>query len=251
MMPNTNVLNPTRAIYSVIGHLCKHPQSLRETEVSLNEKDFSQEFHKVIFSAIHNIAYSNAETTNLNEIDLDNYLASYPQLYKVWEKHGGLIYVRDSIEHANDKTFKLSYERLKKFSLLRHYIENGFDVSDLYNYQSLDLIDQDKGMKTIDKMTVQEIIEHYSLKMMRIRDEFNVGQESKNFKAGDDLDTLLDDLNAEPEFGYPFMNGFYNAIFRGMREQKFMLRSAGTGTGKTRQALADICNVAIDRKSVV
>lgn len=246
MMQNTNILNPPRAIYSVIGNLCKNPQVLRDPEIFLTEKDFAQEFHKIIFSAIYNLAFENAETTRINEIDIDNYLSAYPKLYKIWEKHDGLTYIRDSIEHANADTFKQNYERLKKFALLRHYVENGVDISDLYNYKSLDLKEQDKGMKTIDKMTVQQIIEHYTLKIIKIRDEFNVGQESKNFKAGDDLDTLLEDLNKEPEFGYPFQNGYYNAIFRGMRKGKFMLRSAGTGTGKTRQALADICNVACD-----
>lgn len=242
---NPNVLNPPRSIYSVIGNLCKNPQLLRDPEIVLSDKDFAQEFHKIIFSAIYNMAYESAEVTSINEIDIDNYLAPYSKLYKVWEKHDGLTYIRDSINHANEKTFKPNYERLKKFALLRHYVENGIDISDLYNYSSLDLKEQDEGMKTIDNMSVNQIIEHYSLKIMKLRDEFTVGQESKNFKAGDDLDNLLEELNKDPEFGYPFANGFYNAIFRGMRTKKFMLRSAGTGTGKTRQALADMCNVAI------
>lgn len=243
---NTNVLNPPRAVYSVIGNLCKNPQQLRDPEIYLSEKDFAHEFHKIIFSAIHNLAFSSGDTTKIDEVDIDNYLASYPKLYKIWEKHNGMAYVRDSIEHANPETFKSNYERLKKFALLRHYVENGIDVSDIYDYKSLDLANHDKSMKKLDKMTVQEIIEHYTMKMMNIRDAFRVGQESKDFKAGDDLDTLLEDLNKEPEFGYPFRNGFYNAIFRGMRKTKFMLRSAGTGAGKTRQALADMCNVSCD-----
>lgn len=243
---NIQALIQPRSIYSVIGNLCKDPQQLREPEIVLTDKDFPQEFHKIVFGAIYNLAYDNAETTRITEIDIDNYLASYSQHYKIWEKNNGFGYVRDAIEHANPKTFKSNYERLKKFALLRHYVSHGFDISDLYDFESPDLKVQDDGMKTIDKMNVQQIMEHYSLKMMRIRDEFTVGQESRDFKAGDDLDTLLEDLNKEPEFGYPFKNGFYNAIFRGMRNQKFMLRSAGTGTGKTRQALADVCNVAVD-----
>ncbi|PHE70563.1 DnaB-like helicase C-terminal domain-containing protein [Bacillus wiedmannii] len=246
MTTNPNTLNAPRATYSVIGNLCKNPQSLRDPEIYLSERDFASEFHKIIFSAIHNLAYTSAETNRIDAVDIDNYLAPFTQLYKIWEKHGGLAYISDSIEHANSQTYKANYDRLKKFALLRHYVENGFDVSDLYNHMSPDLKEQEKGMKTIDKMTAQQIIEHYSLKMMKVRDEFNVGQESKNFKAGDDLDSLLDDLNKAPEYGYPFANGFYNTIFRGMRKRKFMLRSAGTGTGKTRQALLDMCTVACD-----
>lgn len=239
-------LNPQRSIFPIVGNLCKNPHLLRDTEIHLSEMDFALEFHKIIFSAIYNLAFSSAETKRIDEVDIDNYLASYPTLYKIWEKHGGFQYVRDSIEHSNEDTFRSNYDRLKKFSLLRFYVSNGVDVSDLYDYHSVDILTMDKGMKTIDSMTVQEIIEHYTVKVLRVRDEFNVGQESRNFVAGDDLDDLLINLNKEPEFGFPFRNGFYNSIFRGMRPGKFMLRSAGTGTGKTRQALADVCNAACD-----
>ena len=44
--------------------------------------------------------------------------------------------------------------------------------------------------------------------------------------------------------GFPFQNGYYNKLFRGMRKGKFLLRSGSTGTGKTRQAIKDMCTVA-------
>ena len=245
-MTSMNALSSPRSTYSVLGNICKNPHLLRESEVHLSDKDFDQEFHKVAFSAINNIAYSGAEATKINEIDIDNYLSAYPKLYKIWEKHNGLSYIRDCMSHANEKTFMSNYKRLKKFSLLRFYIQNGIDISDLFDYKSMDLNEQESGMKTIDKMDIQEIIDHYTMKIINIRDDFDIGQESKDFKAGDELDELLDKLNTEPEMGYPFRNGFYNAVFRGMRRHKFMLRSAGTGGGKTRLALADICNVACD-----
>ncbi|MDW4547485.1 DnaB-like helicase C-terminal domain-containing protein [Bacillus subtilis] len=239
-------LNPTRAVYSVIGSLCKNPHLLRDSEIIITEKDFAHEFHQIVFSSIYNIAYSNYEVTKIDEIDLDNYLASFPQHYKIWEKNDGLSYIRKSIAHANENTFKSSYDRLKKISLLRHYVLNGIDVSDLYNWQSTDLKVRNDGMKKIDSMTVNEIIDHYTIKLSKIKDEFNIGQETKSFMAGDDLDTLLDELDEDPEYGNPFTNKFYNTIFRGKRKTKLMLRSAGTGTGKTRQALADMCNASCD-----
>src|SRR5699024_8161637 len=47
-----------------------------------------------------------------------------------------------------------------------------------------------------------------------------------------------------PDMGFPFQNGYYNKLFRGMRKGKFLLRSGSTGTGKTRQAIKDMCTVA-------
>lgn len=241
-----NALNPTRATYSVIGNLCENPHLLREPEIEIAERDFSQEFHKIVFGAINNLAYSSYETTKISEVDIDNYLAPFPQLYKIWEKHDGMKYVRDSIEHAAADTFRANYSRLKKFSLLRHYVENGIDVSDIFDYKSIDLKVRTDAMKALDKMSTQDIIEHYSLKLMKVKSEFSNAEDTESFMAGDGADDLLEQLNKEPEFGNPFKNGFYNKIFRGKRKTKFMLRSAGTGTGKTRQALADMCNAAAD-----
>lgn len=246
MNENLNTLNPTRAIYSVLGNLCLNPLLLREPDVVISEVDFAQEFHQIAFSAIHNLAFESAEITKINEIDIDNYLSSYPKLYTIWEKHDGLTYIRDSIQHTNPKTFSSNYNKLKKFSLLRHYVNNGIDISDLYDYKSLDISAQEKNMKALEKLSLQDILDHVTMKTIQIKEDFHLETEKKDFRAGEDLDTLLEELNKDPEFGYPFKNQFYNSIFRGMRRTKFMLRSAGTGGGKTRLALADICNVACD-----
>ncbi|MGL5625016.1 DnaB-like helicase C-terminal domain-containing protein, partial [Cetobacterium sp.] len=58
------------------------------------------------------------------------------------------------------------------------------------------------------------------------------------------IDTLLEDLNKKPDYGVGFLNKYFNTIFRGMRFGKLMIKSAGTGIGKTRTALADIAAVS-------
>lgn len=246
MNQELNTLNPPRSVYSVLGNICKNPLLLRETDIILNKEDFAHEFHKITFSAIHNISYESSSISSVNEIDIDNYLSSYPSLYEIWTKHDGLSYVRDSIAHANPKTFISNYNKLKKFSLLRHYVENGIDVSDIFNYKSVDIAEREKSMKELEKYSLQDIIDQITMRMIKVKEDFQFEVEKKDFRAGDDISTLLDRLNKEPEFGYPYRNGYYNAIFRGMRKTKLMLRSAGTGGGKTRLAISDVCNAACD-----
>lgn len=248
MQLNDNVLkhlNPTRSIYSVLGNICKNPRALKDPEIYLGEEDFLQDFHKIVFSAINNIVYSGEEVKSITEIDIDNYIAPHGDLYKIWEDNNGLDYVKKSIEHSNLDTFKLNYDLLKKYSLLRDYYRHGVDIKDIFDYDNVDIKVHNEGKKRIEKMSLEEMVEHFSLKMASLRNKWSISKNSKNFKAGDDLDTLLDELNAEPEFGYPFQNGFYNAIFRGMRPGKFMLRSATTGGGKTRQSIADMCSISV------
>ena len=89
------------------------------------------------------------------------------------------------------QTFKQNYERLKKYSLLRDYHDCGIDISEIYDFQSNDLKAQADGKKKVDKMKLEEIVEHFALKMTELRNKWSISKNSKNFKAGDDLDTLI------------------------------------------------------------
>lgn len=241
MIRSVNPLNSPRATYSVIGNICQNPQLLREPEVDLTQDDFETEFHKVLFSAINNLTYSDMDVKGINEIDIDNYLSEFPQLYKVWSDQEGLSYVHESIKHSNESTFKSNYERVKKFSILRTYEQQGISAADLYNYEDDDLSARQEAMKNLDNMSINQIIEHFTMKVIELREKFHNDEDVRDFTAGDGIDGLLERLTEVPEFGNPFQNGFYNTIFRGKRKNKYMLRSADTGTGKTRQALADMC----------
>ena len=239
-------LNPVRSIFAVLGILCHKPQSVRNPEMPISEDDFFQAFHKNIFTAINNIAYSDSKVEKVSVVDIDNYLAQYPANYKIWEQHNGFEYMTSAFETANVKVYKDNYWRLKKFAMLRDYVKAGVDVSSIYNYNFVDLKEQEQQMKALDKMTIDHMVDHFQLKMLNLRDKWSIGEKRKTFMAGDGLDGLLTRLKEEPEMGYPFRNGFYNAIFRGQRFKKFMLRSAGTGVGKTRFSIGDMTNIAVD-----
>lgn len=233
MNPVEMSLNPTRSIYSTIGNICNNPNFLKNPEIILGPRDFVQEFHKIVFTAINNIAYSSGEVNSITSIDIDNYLSVYPVLYNVWNKNQGVQYVEDAKQHANADTFKSDYDRLKKYSLLRNYVEEGVDVSDIYEYKSTDLKEINESSTKLESMSVNDIIEHYTQKLIKIRDDWNVEEGVvKDFKAGDDLDGLLERLREDPDMGFPFRNGYYNTLFRGKRFGKFLLRSGATGTGK-------------------
>lgn len=238
-------LNPTRSIYSVFGNICNNPDFLKSPETILASRDFVQQFHKIVFIALNNLAYSSIDVNNITPVDIDNYLSSYPVYYKIWDDNDGVRYIDDAKNHANGKIFQQDYERLKKFSLLRNYIEEGFDVSDIYDYKTHDLKEMNESSHKLEEMSTTEIIEHYTQKMNKIREDWNIESgQVLDFKAGDDLDTLLERIQKDPDVGYPFQNGYYNKLFRGMRKGKFLLRSAQTGAGKTRQAIRDMCAVA-------
>lgn len=246
---NFRQLNPTRSVYSVLGNLCANPRALRDPDVHLSEEDFKQDFHKIIFVAINNIVFSGVEITEsfkITEIDIDNALSVNDAGYALWSDNEGITYMKKAIEFSNIDTFRYNYDILKKFTLLRDYTEQGISIAELFDNESNDMITYTKGVKKIETMKLEDIVEHFSLKMTSLRNKWSISKNSKNFTAGDDLESLLDEMDEEPEFGHPFQNGYYNSIFRGMRPGKFMLRSAATGGGKTRQSLADMCSISCD-----
>lgn len=243
---NLTNLDPVRSVFTVLGIICNCPKILRNPDMPLSESDFYKPFHKNIFAAINNIAFTDVTVEKISAIDIDNYLAQYPQNYKIYEQHKGFEYISSAIKNVNMKTYKSNYDRVKKFSMLRDYVEGGIDVKDLYNYDLTDLKQQEEQMKNLDKMNIDQITDYFNTKMLNLRNKWSIGDKRKSFMAGDGLRDLLQKLKTEPEMGYPFANGFYNSIFRGMRPKKFMLRSAGTGVGKTRFSLADMCNVSTD-----
>lgn len=242
-------LNPVRPIFNVIGSICQDTELLRHNDVQLRPEDFMQSLHKIVFKAINNIVFnaSGDRVTNVTAVDIDNYLSSYPAQYKVWNEQKGYEYIQNCLEHANKETFWQSYDLLKKMSVLRAYVEEGFDVSGLYDWESEDYLAREKSLKELQKKDMKDIFEYFTLKNLRVKDDFNIETEVKYFRAGTGVSELLDSAREGDTMGYPTGMGFENSAFGGMKRGKFLLRSAATGGMKTSLAIADMIKVAVPR----
>lgn len=241
---NMSNLNPIQDVYNVIGCVCNDLDLIRDTSIHIDVNDFVQNVHKVTFASIKNIAIQSPLAESLSARDVDNYLAAFEGRHKKWLEQKGFEYVQQCIEKSNPDTFKLSYQRLRKMSLLREYVQEGIDITDIYDYKSLDTQVLDDDMQRIDNLSIGEIIDHFSVKQLRVKDKFNVDSETKSFKAGDNLDDLFKRLEEGPEYGIPFDNAYYNFLFRGMTEGRVLLQSGSTGSGKSRHAIKDVCSVS-------
>lgn len=237
-------LVPKRAIFNTLGCICNDPSLLIQEEVNLSEKDFGEKFYQVIFVAMNNLIINNIKIERISAIDIDNVLAGIPQAYKIFELNNGLDYLASAIENANKDAFEFHYKQLKKFTLLRDFDDVGFDIKEIFDYENIDMEKQSNQLKKFEKLTIDEIIEHFNLKMLNIKNVWNLDTNKKSYEAKDGIDTLIEELRKNPDMGYPFASGYYNAIFRGMQPGKLFMRSAGTGVGKTRLALADISTIS-------
>lgn len=243
------ILDPQSQIFSVLGTICNEPLRFRQLSNPLEKKDFVTGFHTVVFIAISNLITENPSLKTIKELDIDTYLKPYPKYYAIWDKNRGPEYIHSAKQQSNPDTFNSDYEVVKKYSLLRQYIKSGIDVSDLFDFESGDMEKINAGAKLIESMSLEDILDHYTTKVMDIRNSVNEDSGTiVKFNIDDDIDTLIERLQNTPDLGYPFTNGYYNTLFKGMRGGKFLLRSGDTGTGKTRQAIRDMCNVACSER---
>lgn len=245
-MLENSLLTPKRAIYNAIGAICKKPSLLTMDGINLVINDFEEDFYKIVFGAVNNIIIDKPTISKVTEVDVDNYLADNSKAYKIYEDNNGFSFISSAIKNANVELFENNYAWIKKYSLLRDFNTYGFDVTEIYNPQHFDMKFQQEQITKLEKMDLSNIIEHFTLKMIKIKNDWNISGNHHSYEISEGLDTLLEKLKESPDYGYPFMNKYYNAVFRGMRFGKLMIKSAGTGVGKTRTALTDIASVACD-----
>lgn len=246
---NMTNLNPIRAVYNVIGSICQDTELLKDSKTQLNPEDFMQSLHQTVFKAINNIVYnaSGDNVSNITAVDVDNYLSAYPTQYKVWNDQKGFDYLQNCLEHANKETYWQSYDRIKKMSILRAYVNKGFDISELYDWESDDFLSREKSLQDLDKKDMKDIFEHFTLKNLQIKDSYDIETEGKQFKAGTNIKDLLNKFKAGIEYGAPYPNEFENFLFRGQRKGKVVIRSGASGTLKTSISIANMVNNAVSK----
>lgn len=225
-----------QAIREVLGSLLQNPSLIREYKILQN--DFPETFHKLIFAAINNLYKNGAEI--IDAVAIDEYLSHYETQYQTFTKNEGINFLEKVQEMALECNFKYYYEQLKKFSLLRSYVENGIDVSDFFDPDEIDPVTIESKRKLLDEYSIQDIIDHFKRKQLRATSNFvqNEGRDSK--KAGVDGHKQKEKWKRDTAWGIGYASAYVTTALHGVRKRRFNVKSAGTGVGKTRTSIADI-----------
>lgn len=225
-----------QAIREVLGCLIQDPKLIREYKIS--KSDFPEDFHKLIFAAINNLYKSGAE--NIDAVAIDEYLSHYETQYKIFEKNKGVEFICDIEELANIGNMKYYYELLKKFSLLRRYVEYGIDVSDFFNPDEVDPVTIESQQEKLDSSSIQDIINHFKQKHLEVVAPFSIGEGRDSKKAGVGGKEQKEKWKKDTAWGIGYSSAYLTTVFHGLRKRRFTVKSAGTGVGKTRTTIADI-----------
>ncbi|AZV43587.1 hypothetical protein BAOM_2978 [Peribacillus asahii] len=226
----------------------KKPSLLHDNKYNFQKDDFTSEgessFYVIIFAAINNLYDQGIEQIDLMMID--TFLSSYDVQYKIFSDNKGLEYLESGIEKASMKNFDYSYNRLKKFSLLRTYKRNGFDISELYDESVFAPKESESMIEEFDKLTIDEMIAHFDKKLLEISSQFSKSEETKTIHASSNAKQLLQKFKEKPDYGISMIGDIQNTIFRGAKLKSLGLRSAPSNLGKTRIALGEATDMAID-----
>jgi len=118
-----------RASCQVLGCLMKDPYLLKDKKYILNvNEDFPNGIHKLIFTCIYNLSLQELKEIRIS--DIETYLnTNDPKGYVLlFENEKNLEWLFQVYEDANIVNYEYYYNKIRKLSLLRSYMNEGIDT---------------------------------------------------------------------------------------------------------------------------
>lgn len=229
------------ATMQVIGGVFLNNNLLDDEKYKFSEEDFSEEFHKILFGSIYNLHIQGSK--EITAVDIEQYLEKRPKAFGVYKMNKGTEYLQRLSDITQLATFDYYYKRVKKMTLLRMYQKvAGMDLTWLYNPDEILNIKKKEAQENwFDNTPIEDIADLIDKKVESIKLKYVNGVTDTVTQAGTGLESFIESLKLSPEYGYPMYGPYINTITRGARLKKVYLRSAATGTGKTRSMVADAC----------
>ena len=230
------------SILQLFGSLMKRPQFLSETDkYQLSLDDFYYKFDKYIFAAIENLYRGGAN--RVQPIDVENYLQSNGAASVIFKQNNGIEYLQDAEYLSETQNFEFYYKRLKKINLLTKLQNDGFDISEFY----IEDLTNPKALevnKNFEKLEIDEILDALKRKVLGLENEFTQNEVTRTESAFTGIEDIIENAQLQTDIGVPVQGDILNEVISGARRGTLIIRSAASGTGKTRQAVGDACLIA-------
>lgn len=235
------VLSDKMACRQVIGGLMHNPL-LFLSYSDLHPNDFDIKVARICFINIQNLY--NEGATVLSPVEVDQEIEKHTNSAMVYQQENGLDFLKISYEFAEPNNFDLYYTRLKKYSLLRRLVKEGYDVGEYYiaDKDVKNPLEESKIQEHFDEATLEEILNSIEGRFSVIRNEFlNGGNINGNPANG--IFELIEELQKTPNIGPSLEGKIFSSACRGAREGCFYLKSASSGSGKSRGSIFDACRL--------
>ena len=240
-------LSDTQAYRQIIGCLMYRPLLFLEyPDIQVSDFDFKPA--KVCLNTIKKLYEAGAGV--LSPLDVDQEIercgGAAAQAYK---SENGLNFLKEAYEYAQLSNFKMYYERVKKYSLLRRLKKAHYDISEYY-IEDKDIKDPSIEARLIDRIessTLEDILNSVEKDYSQIRNDFLNGGRVQGDPA-EGLDKLIEDLRKSPSIGPSLEGKMFSSVCRGARSGCFFLKSSSTSGGKSRTSIFDACHIAYPKR---
>lgn len=230
------------SVMQIFGSLMQNPKFLSEVDrYTLGLDDFYYKLDKYIFAAIENLYRNGA--MHIQPIDVENYLQSNGTAAVIFKQQNGIEYLQDAEYLSEPQNFEYYYKRLKKFNLLTRLKDSGIDISDFY----IEDITNPKALevnKEFERLEIDDILTSVKKKILELENKFTQNEMTQTESAFTNILDIIDAAAEKSDIGIPVQGEILNEVISGARLGTLIIRSAGSGTGKTRQAVGDACVVA-------
>jgi len=229
-------------IQQVLGSLIKRPQYLSQSDrYNLSVNDFTSRFEKYLYNAIAELYNQGLKKIQIS--DIENFLQVNIAAKKCFDDNHGIEYLQDLEEYADEDNFDFYYRKLKKLNLLRDYEKIGIDISEFYEKD----LTKPHALEVNEKfelLTTQEITDSVKKRLLGIESKYLRNDATEVETAVSGIRDLIQTFKNKEDVGAPIQGLIINEILSGARKGTLCIRSAASGTGKTRQAVGDACFLA-------
>lgn len=222
--PETTICAPLATVSGAqaemlfIGSIYKNPDLLVEYDESIRSKyDFSDECTRFLYESARTM-YKRGLSFNISNIQA--YFNETSEKRLAFNKSGGWSSLNHIKEVADETSVKAYFNTIKKYSLLREYERNGFNIKTITEMQ---------GFKDFEAIDIYRIIRG---RADRVRTVIMKNQESEI--VNDNISEMLLGYMSKPDMGVPLPYPIMNAMFRGLKLGSTMGVGMLSNSGKTR-----------------
>lgn len=161
----------------------------------------------------------------------------------MFENEKNTEWLNQICEDSNYANYEYYYNKIRKLSLLRSYMKEGIDVTDILDMEEIDHIIIKQQQEKFEIMTLIEIQQYFDKKNIIVKQRFFIKDEKSSRKAGDNAEELRNQIKENPCYGFGLESEYLNTITRGALGGKFFIETMDSGMGKTRRAIKRLVNI--------
>lgn len=231
------------AAQMALGMIMNNVSILYNARYKLSPNDFKPILWQYyLFSAIEIIVESGCEEVDENTITA--FLLSsdkYKPMLEVLKENSYSEFIRAIKEAVKDgnQSFDYYYDQVKKYSLVRDYKAQGFNVDAIYDEGK----DEAEQKQKLNSMGIEEILNHFDSIQVRMKSEYSKEAPIEESWVGENTHELLELFKQTPATGCVLNSPYLSTISAGWQRGHLILRTMPSGTGKTAQAIGDLCLV--------